>query len=113
MTELRVLAKFVHDLKWDAVPDDVKETTKKVLIDSVGVGIGACQNEQNVNIIREFTSLCSDHAVSIWGQKEKIIPVSGNISECTRRSYSGDGRCSYQIENPHWNRGYACGVECC
>lgn len=37
----------------------------------MGVGIGACQNEQNVNIIREFTSLCSDHAVSIWGQKEK------------------------------------------
>lgn len=32
MTELRVLAKFVHDLKWDAVPDDVKETTKKVLL---------------------------------------------------------------------------------
>lgn len=71
MTELRELARFVHDLKWENVPDDVKETTKKVLIDSVGVGVGACRNEQNVNIIREFTKLCNDHTVSIWGQKEK------------------------------------------
>lgn len=71
MTELRVLAKFVHDLNWEAVPADVKETTKNVLIDSVGVGIGACRNEQNVSIINEFTSLCSDHSVSIWGQGKK------------------------------------------
>ena len=39
MTEIRTLAKFVRELTWEDVPDQVKEAVKNVVLDSVGVGI--------------------------------------------------------------------------
>lgn len=68
MSELRALAKFISHLQWEEVPENVRKKAKMVLADSVGVGIGARFNQQNIGIIKEFTSLDSGHHVSVWGQ---------------------------------------------
>ena len=73
MTEIRTLAKFVRELTWEDVPDQVKEAVKNVVLDSVGVGIGACQSEGIQKVTSEFSALGQkDETAGVWGQNRKM-----------------------------------------
>lgn len=73
MTELRKLVDFVYELKWEDIPENVKNATRNVVFDTVGVGIGACHNDQNVNIIKTFKEIDEGTGnTQIWGRKEKM-----------------------------------------
>lgn len=73
MTEIRTLAKFVRELTWEDVPDQVKEAVKNVVLDSVGVGIGACQSKGIQKVTSEFSALGQkDETAGVWGQNRKM-----------------------------------------
>lgn len=77
MTEVRQLAIFVQRLQWDHVPEEVRKTVRNVVIDSVGVGVGACRNEQNLKVIEEFERIEKEEkSVGIWGQGKKTSLLS-------------------------------------
>lgn len=77
MTEIRQLAMFVQKLQWDHVPAKVKRTVRNVVVDSVCVGIGACRNEQNLKVIKEFRQIeQKEKSVGIWGQDKKTSLLS-------------------------------------
>lgn len=69
MTEIRKLAAFIKELQWDQVPDPVKQAAGNVVFDTVGVGIGACRNDQIRSVIRQLQLFGgNDQSVSVWGQ---------------------------------------------
>lgn len=71
MTEIRKLAEFIRTLQWKQVPEPVKLAVRNVIFDTVGVGIGACKNNQICSVIREFASFDGgDRQAGVWGQKD-------------------------------------------
>lgn len=72
MSELRKLSNFLVNLTWEQVPDHVQQAVNKTVMDTIGVGIGACQNPQILDILKTYRKLDHDHeSVKIWGQNEK------------------------------------------
>lgn len=73
MTEIKRLASFVYGLQWENVPPHVRAAVRNIVFDSVGVGIGACKNEQIKNVIEEFEKTDKDRSsVGIWGQDRRM-----------------------------------------
>ena len=72
MAEIRQMARFVQDLNWNDVPVHVQNAIKKVVLDTVGVGIGARNNEQIQSVMKTFLAISGDEKeASVWGQSKK------------------------------------------
>ncbi|MCE4602652.1 MAG: MmgE/PrpD family protein, partial [Desulfurococcales archaeon] len=64
----RVIAEWVHDLSYDGIPGEVIEEAKKRFVDSVGVALGAF-NEEPVRIARAIAEGTGGARIpaTLWG----------------------------------------------
>ncbi|MGL5438041.1 MAG: MmgE/PrpD family protein [Lachnospiraceae bacterium] len=76
MAELRQLAEFISALTWEAVPQDVREAGAMQVLDTVGVAVGAQDNEQ-MKWVRELydTLVGTQEIAKVWGQDSRV-PVT-------------------------------------
>ena len=78
MSELRKLAKFISELKIDNVPEQVQNTAKLHVLDSVGAALGASNDQLLKNIANTYYNLAGEsQAVCCWGQKRKVPLLTG------------------------------------
>lgn len=74
MTLAEKLADYVHSTNYNVVPENVIHETKKRIIDSLGCGIGAF-NEQPVRISRKVAEAARDNQGStLFGTRKKTTP---------------------------------------
>ena len=72
MEELRKLARFLCDLQWEQLPKAVKDSSKMCSLDSIGVAIGALNNEQVQKVSEMYLEVCGPREdVEIWGTDRK------------------------------------------
>lgn len=72
MEELRKLARFLCDLQWEQLPKTVKDSSKMCSLDSIGVAIGALNNEQVQKVSEMYLGVCGPREdVEIWGTDRK------------------------------------------
>ena len=77
MAELRTLAEFICDFSLENAPARVRETAALCILDNVGVGIGAAENEQVKNVSNAWLRVSghADKEIDVWGQHRKA-PLS-------------------------------------
>jgi len=60
---------FIHDLTWEAIPDDVRHQAKRCLLDTIGVAIGGRQTD--------LSRIIYDHAAACFGGQGGILWFDG------------------------------------
>jgi 2-methylcitrate dehydratase PrpD len=75
MNELQKLAKFLSELSNDKLPKEVIRAATNCIVDIVGVSLGAAQDRQIQNALREMLVFYDGKGVStLWGQGRKATP---------------------------------------
>ena len=72
MTELAELAAFTARLKWEDVPEHVKQETANRVLDTIGAAIAAAKWKQVQDVSDLWCSISGEAQVSVWGQARKI-----------------------------------------
>lgn len=68
------LSEYVHSINYDDVPENVIHETKKRIIDSLGCGIGAF-NEDPVKVSRKVAEAARDlHGSTLFGTRKRTAP---------------------------------------
>lgn len=76
MAELRQLAEFVSALTWDDIPQEVHEAVVMQVLDTVGVAVGAQDNEQLKEVRELYDTLMGTQEIAkVWGQNSRV-PVA-------------------------------------
>ena len=71
--ELRDLAHFLANLETENIPEFVKKTANLCILDSVGVAIGAKENPQIQNVLRDYLEICGNKgSAHIWGTGKRV-----------------------------------------
>ena len=71
--ELRDLAHFLANLEMENIPKFVKKTANLCILDSVGVAIGAKENPQIQNVLRDYLEICGNKgSAHIWGTGKRV-----------------------------------------
>ncbi|PST33319.1 MmgE/PrpD family protein [Enterocloster lavalensis] len=71
--ELRDLAHFLTNLELKNIPKIVKKTANLCILDSVGVAIGAKENPQIQNVLRDYLEICGNKgSAHIWGTGKRV-----------------------------------------
>lgn len=73
MTTTDELATFVREVDYETLPDDIVEATKKRLLDSVGIALGAAESE-TAKAVRETVLLEGGDSCSLWATDERASP---------------------------------------
>lgn len=60
---------FIHDLRWEDIPDEVRRQAKRCLLDTVGVAIGGRQTE--------LSRIIYDHATVGFGGRGGVLWLDG------------------------------------
>ncbi len=77
MNQLEHLAKFVSELSWDTLPQEVKNAAKSYTLDTISVGLGAKEDQQFKNCVDTLLAFGneepadSDKGVYVWGTGRK------------------------------------------
>lgn len=72
MGELRALAQFVHELTWEALPEQVREAAALRVLDLVGVSMGAVENGLVLAALDSYRQRAGSGPCSVWGLDEKL-----------------------------------------
>ncbi len=68
-TELRQLARFIAQLRYEDVPPDVLDTVSGCVLDSVSAALGAIHDPQIKRVSKLYLDIAGDKpAASVWGQ---------------------------------------------
>src|SRR5262245_5965562 len=68
----RGIARFVSGLRYDAIPEVVRERIKLLLLDSLGCGIYGSTKEHSQILIRTLCSVDGTPACSVWGSPRRV-----------------------------------------
>lgn len=74
-SELYRLAEFVHDLKWEHIPQDVKKTAANRVLDLVSVAVGASKDDLVNHVADSYGKRSGMGTGHVWGY-EKTYPLS-------------------------------------
>ena len=76
-SELRKLAEFIHDLTWEALPEEVRNTVPLRVLDLVSVAVGAVHDPLTEQAREALSGLFgSEHGKArIWGEDGNYPPV--------------------------------------
>ena len=76
-SELRKLAEFIHDLTWEALPEEVRNTVPLRVLDLVSVAVGAVHDPLVEQAREALSSLFgSENGIAkIWGENGNYPPV--------------------------------------
>ncbi len=74
MNELEHLAKFVTELRWEELPQEVKESAKLHTLDTLTAGLGATENEVFQKMVKIFSEIDAEikRGVAVWGTDHKV-----------------------------------------
>ncbi len=82
MNELKQLAEFICEYKFEDVTIDILNATKKCVIDSMGVAIGAAKYEEIPNIvvnILEVSGSDMEHNAQVWGSNRNTSIMQATL----------------------------------
>lgn len=72
MEELRQLAAFLKQLTFDYIPDEVKQTAKLCILDTISVAVGAANDKQIADLKAGLLPFIRGEGTSdIWGGRER------------------------------------------
>lgn len=74
-SNLRCLAEFVHELKWGALPQEVKQAAANRVLDLVSVAVGASDDEMIRRIADSYERRSGAGTNHVWGF-QKTYPLS-------------------------------------
>lgn len=74
-SELRKLAEFVHDLKWEQIPEEVREAVVNRVLDLVSVAVGASKDDLVGRVADSYEKRSGAGSSHVWGY-EKTYPLS-------------------------------------
>ena len=76
-SELRKLAEFIHDLTWEALPEEVRNTVPLRVLDLVSVAVGAVHDPLTEQAREALSSLFGSEngKAKIWGENGYYPPV--------------------------------------
>lgn len=78
MAELRQLAEFVSTLSWEDVPQEVQKAAAMQVLDTVGVAVGAQDNEQLKWVRELYDNLVGSREIAkVWGQDLRVSVTVG------------------------------------
>ena len=82
MSQLRELAKFICELKLKDLPDDVVESVKGCILDSMGASIGAANYEEIPNIVENILEISGRDmkcSAKVWGSEENVSVMQATL----------------------------------
>jgi aconitate decarboxylase len=68
----RGIAEFVANLKYDAIPDDVRQRIKLLILDALGCGLYGADLEWSRILQRRLAKLDTSSSSTVWGTKQKL-----------------------------------------
>lgn len=76
-SELRKLAEFIHDLTWEALPEEVRNTVPLRVLDLVSVAVGAVHDPLTEQAREALSGLFGSEngKAKIWGENGNYPPV--------------------------------------
>ncbi len=73
MGNLRILAQFLTNLTSESVPEHVKKAANLCVLDSMGVAIGAINNQQVQSVTKTYLEISGEKkSANIWGTEKKV-----------------------------------------
>lgn len=75
MGELRELARFVHDLTWEALPETVRQTAVFRTLDLVSVAMGAVKDSLVQSVLDSYRQRSGTGMCSVWGM-DQFLPMA-------------------------------------
>ena len=69
MSEISQLSAFCTELNWENIPAEVREAAAFHVLDSIGVALGAADNEQNRRVSALWLKNETTQEASVWQQK--------------------------------------------
>ncbi len=73
MGNLRILAQFLTNLTSESVPEHVKKAANLCVLDSMGVAIGAINNQQVQSVTKAYLEISGEKkSANIWGTEKKV-----------------------------------------
>ena len=75
MGELRELARFVHDLTWEALPETVRQTAVFRTLDLVSVAMGAVKDSLVQSALDSYRQRSGTGMCSVWGM-DQFLPMA-------------------------------------
>lgn len=82
MSQLRELAKFIYELKLKDLPDDVVESVKDCILDSMGASIGAANYEEIPSIVENILEVSGSDmkcSAKVWGSEENASVIQATL----------------------------------
>ena len=68
----RGIAEFVSGLEYDAIPEEVRQRIKLLILDALGCGIYAADLEWSRILQRRLAELDTTRACAVWGTRQKL-----------------------------------------
>jgi 2-methylcitrate dehydratase PrpD len=68
----RGVASYVSRLRYEDIPDDVRERLKLVMLDSLGCGIYAAELEWSRILIDSLSAVDTSDGCAVWGSRERL-----------------------------------------
>ena len=75
MAELRELARFVHDLTWEELPESVRQTAVLRVLDLVSVSMGAVNDGLARSALDSYRQRSGTGPCSVWGM-DQLLPMA-------------------------------------
>ena len=72
----RDISKFAAEVRYEDLPYEVVQETKRLILDSIGCTIGGIETEKGRIAIRFGEEISSDGNTTILGHKEKVSPMA-------------------------------------
>ena len=72
MSELRELARFLAGLRWEDIPEEVRDTARLLLLDNLGAALGGVNAPLPRKVAETYLPLAGEKGkASLWGRGEK------------------------------------------
>ncbi|MEY8763965.1 MULTISPECIES: MmgE/PrpD family protein [Clostridium] len=72
MNDLRKLAEFISNLRWEDLPEPVVKAAKLCVLDIIGVAVGARDDKLVNSIAKSYKMRTKAEDCSVWGKSEKF-----------------------------------------
>lgn len=72
MSDLRKLANFINNLKWEDLPESVVKAAKLCSLDLIGVAVGARDDKLVNSVADSYKIRTKDEDCSVWGMDKKF-----------------------------------------
>lgn len=76
MNDLRKLAKFIHEISWDGLPEDVRNLAAVRTLDLVSVSIGAAKDSLVSSVAASMRERYGTGDCHVWGRAETFPPTA-------------------------------------